>query len=235
MRTIVQHSPNSLEGLEMVRSSVGNDLFENWDDKFNDVESHYLKILKNLSIQGITINEETLQSLERAIDFRRLRELEILHFEDPDSLLLQHLTNLTTLANNKNIGIGLRTLHLRMSDQNYGRTPERKAFDFRNKCDFIRSFNTLTSLELSDYGIYPSSNPINPGLTRPLLEGILKHKQLRTLKIPYPGISTDFLIPYLSAAEVGALIDGLPELRELNVAPQEAQIVRSPTNSRYPS
>ncbi|EPE32064.1 RNI-like protein [Glarea lozoyensis ATCC 20868] len=217
---ILQNSSDTLEGLVM---ESGN-LFEQWDDKFNDVDSHYLKNLKSLSIQGIEVDERVLQALERGIDFIRLRELEIVHFDDTESLLFQHLTNLTTLANSKNIGIGLRTLHLRMSDQSYGRTPEQKALGFRTKCDFVRSFNTLTSLELSDYGVYPSSHPINPGLARPLLEGILKHKHLRTLKIPYAGSSSGFSIPYLSGAEVGALIDGLPELRELNIAPVEAQI-----------
>lgn len=91
---------------------------------------------------------------------------------------------------------------------------------------FIGSFGTLTKLVVKNYGHYKESVSTNPGLSSALLAGILGHRNLRTLKLAYPrGCQTGEQVPQLSTQTVRALVNGLPELRELVFAPVKEQIV----------
>ena len=57
-----------------------------------------------------------------------------------------------------------------------------------------------------------------------MLQAILKHKNLRELRICYKGKISGKEIPYLSDKTVGDLVDGLPHLREFEFAPDEDHI-----------
>ncbi|KAK7926455.1 hypothetical protein PG985_003453 [Apiospora marii] len=90
---------------------------------------------------------------------------------------------------------------------------------------FVGSFSTLTTLLAENHGKYKESVSTNPGLSSALLAGILGHRNLRTLELAHPrGCQTGERVPHLSAQTVRALVDGLPELRELVLAPVEDQI-----------
>ena len=233
MREILQNSANTLEGAEFHLSWNAEGLFDQWPKDKQVAGQHYMSALKILTLSGLHVDENVIKVWDKAINFMALRELTVSNFEDKEYLLFQHLTSQSTLAQSGNKPISLRKLFLRMSGQSYGCTAELKAADLKSKCDFLSSFDTLTSLELSQYGEYSSNIMTNPGLSRYLLQGILKHKRLQTLKISYAGMSSQIKIPFLSGWEVEQLVTGLPDLREFQFAPDEHQIVRSITYSEH--
>lgn len=189
-------------------------------------EDHDFIALKSLSLTGITVDADAIKSLHKAFDLMRLRELTLLYIRDTDSLLLPYLTSLITAPQGTGgTDISLRRLSLQISDENFRGSPGQSRGGFEAKCRFISSFNALTTLELPNYGQYPDTIATNPGLPDMLLQAILKHRTLRTLRLSYNGISSGFKIPYLSASTVGAIIGGLPHLQEFEFAPEEEQMV----------
>jgi hypothetical protein len=224
MQSILRNSMSTLEGLVVQTSTYAGNFFQDWEGKVMR-ETHDFTALKLLSLSGILVNENVVKSLYKAIDFMRLSELTIADFEDDDALLMQHHTRLAISSQGTDAGINLRTLSLKMSDGKYTHTSRQNRVDFEAKCRFISTFDTLTHLDLPDYGQYSDDIATNPGLSSVLLQAILKHKHLRTLRISYTGITSGLKIPYLSATAVGAIIDGLPHLQEFEFAPEEAHMV----------
>jgi hypothetical protein len=96
------------------------------------------------------------------------------------------------------------------------------------KCEFLSSFNTLKTLDIDDYGQYKLEVSENPELPSNLLPAILKHKNLEKLSISYNGIISGYQIPYLKPATVATILDNLPHLRDINIAPEEKDLVRRP-------
>ncbi|CAM1501380.1 Fc.00g105420.m01.CDS01 [Cosmosporella sp. VM-42] len=64
----------------------------------------------------------------------------------------------------------------------------------------------------------------NPGLSDILLYAILKHENLRSLRICYSGVISGRKIPYLSVTTVATIINNLPQLQEFEFAPEEAEM-----------
>jgi hypothetical protein len=200
-------------------------IFENWETKAISTDAHSFTALKQFSISHVRIDEDFMTSIRKAIDFVQLSELKIGYLTDPECLLFNHLTSLAKYTQGTGASICLRSLSLKMSDDDYRYSPEQQRASLEAKCRLLVSFDTLTALELVDYGQYPKGVATNPGLPEMLLEGILNHKRLRTLKISYNGVRSNYRVPYLSSETVGNIIDGLPQLQELEFAPDENQIV----------
>ncbi|KAH8674452.1 hypothetical protein BGZ60DRAFT_373021 [Tricladium varicosporioides] len=227
-QSILRNSMSTLQSLVVETNMYAGNFLQDWKGKAAGMdgttpESCSFTALKSLSLSGITIDASAVKSLHKAIDFMRLGELTIVHFNDTDGLLLQYLTSFTS-SQSTGTGINLRKLSLKMSDNTFGHTSEQKKAQFEAKCRFISSFGTLTTLELPDYGQYPDSIATNPGLADILLQAILKHKNLRCLRIPYKGKMSGMKVPYLSATTVEVIIAGLPQLQEFEFAPEEEQI-----------
>jgi hypothetical protein len=229
IQSIVLNSASTLRSLAVTTDPYTTGCFQDWEKMVsaNDPlsrEKHSLTVLKYLSLCGMSFDTAFIKSLQKAVDFMGLRELTLGHLADGKHILFQHLTTLTTSSAT---GICLRSLSLDMSESWYGETPEQVQTTLAAICYFISSFDTLTTLEIKNFNQYPDTIPVNPGLPHALLQAILKHKNLKTLKISYAGMMGGRRIPFLSAKTVSAIIDNLPHLQDFEFAPQEAEIVRT--------
>jgi hypothetical protein len=203
---------------------------QDWENKVSadnnlTKQKYSFATLKSFTLYGVSFDETFIKSLQRAIDFMRLHELTLGGLSNGRHLFFQHLTSLATSFQNGATGIRLRNLCLDMLDHNYGETAEQVQTSFESKCRFISAFKTLTTLEIKDYNQYSRTIATNPGLPDMLLQPILQHKNLRSLKISYTRFNSGSKVPYLSATTVKSIVDNLSQLQELVFAPEEAEIV----------
>ncbi|CAG8955101.1 hypothetical protein HYFRA_00007116 [Hymenoscyphus fraxineus] len=103
-------------------------------------------------------------------------------------------------------------------------TIENRKAIFESKYRFISSFDTLTSLSLMIYTVELG----HAGL----FQAILKHKNLRTLRIEYDDAWRNFIAYLSGACTVQTLIEGLPYLPEFEFSPDDTQIRDSPQPDR---
>jgi hypothetical protein len=197
---------------------------------------HYLSALKSLTISGCWfespwINTASIRSLNTAIDFVALRELKITNVLEQSSLLYDNLAKLYSTSESQGTAPHLRKLSMDMSfPYHFNNISERQVI-IDSQIRFLSSFNTLTSLHINEYGKYSSEIPNNPGLPDVIMQAILKHTNLDSLGICYGGIGSGEKIPYLSATAVATLVDNLPKLKLLEIAPEEDDTVRKPVQS----
>ena len=230
LQSILLNSTSTLRSLAVKTNLYATSFLQDWEKKVSADDAlakqkHSFAVLKSFSLCGVSIDATFIKSLQRAINFMGLHELTLGSITHCKHLFFEHLTSLAISSQNSAKGIRLRTLCLEMSRFRYGETIEHTQTNFDAECHFISAFDTLTSLEIKDYNQYPDTIATNPGLSDSLLQAILKHKNLRSLKISYLGIMSGRKIPYLSATTVAALVDGLSQLQELMFAPEEAEIV----------
>lgn len=233
IQPILQNSTSTLLSLDVKIHSYATNFLKDWEKKDStdstvSSQNHDFVALKSLTLSGISFDAAFIKSLQKAIDFMGLRELRLGSLSLGDHLFFQHLASLTPSSQNSATSVSLRTLCLDMSERDglYMQRPGEKTVVFEAKCRFISSFDTLTTLILEDYGQYSKEITTNPGLPDILLQAIIKHKNLRTLRIPYRGQYSTCKIPYLSAATIATIIDNLPQLQEIEFAPEEGEIVR---------
>ena len=223
VQSMLWNSRSTLQSLAIETNAYACQFLRDWEKNGEGIseQGHDFTALKSLTLSGVQIDEYFIKGFQKAIDFTGLRELNLGSLCDTSCLFYPHLTSITTsYQGTKDTPLSLRSLSLRMSEN----PSQHNSATFAAKCRFISSFDTLTTLDLPNYGQYPSNTIANPGLTDTLLHAILKHKNLTTLKISYTGRNSGFETPYLSAKTVGAIIDGLPLLREFEFAPDEAQM-----------
>jgi hypothetical protein len=230
IQSILLNSASTLRSLVVNTTSYPTGFLQDWEEKISmdDVlaeRKHSLTVLKSLTLGGVSFDATFIKSLQRAVDFMGLRELTLGHVLDGKHLFFQHLLSMAISSRNSATGIGLRSLRLDMSGDRHGETLEESQAIFVTICHFISAFDALKTLEIKDYNQYPHIIATNPGLSDTLLQTILTHKNLKTLKISYNQILGNCKMPYLSATTVAALIDKLPQLQNLEFAPEEAEIV----------
>jgi hypothetical protein len=192
-------------------------------------KQHYLTSIESLSMEGTYFDLASVRSLMRAIDFARLRELVIKCLPDNSPLLFEQLADMFSTANTTGSEVHLRSLTIDMGVPGYNVTDSQKQAATDVKCRFLSSFDTLKVLDLADYGQYRLEVSENPGLPDVLLQAILQHKTLERLSISYTGVVSGYQLPYLTPATIASLIDNLPLLREIDIAPEEHDLVRRPS------
>ncbi|RSL78012.1 hypothetical protein CEP51_008575 [Fusarium floridanum] len=226
VRSMLLNSRSTLRGLSMHTSAYATCFLEDWEKMVSASKSNQpqnLAALKSFTLSGVRFEEDKfLMSMQRAIDFAGLQELKLGRLPGGKHRLFQYLAGLASSAPDERIS--LRTLSVHMSHNRHVETPEQKQMAFDAQCAFISSFDSLTSLELVDYNQYPDSHTVNPGLADTLLQAILKHENLKVLRISYTGIISGCKIPYLSAETVTTIINNLPNLEEFQFAPEESEI-----------
>ena len=238
IQSIISNSMSTLRSLVVEANSGAATFLQGWQGNVsagNTIPNptHDLVALESLTLAGISYDPASVMSLNRAINFLGLRELTLGSFSHGDHLFFQHLASLTCSPEHSASSIKLRSLSLDMFENNssyYGQTHEDKQATFVAKCQFVASFNTLTTLTLPEYHQYPKEVMANPGMSNILLQAILKHQNLRALKIPYNGSSSNCKDRYLSARTVAAIVDNLPELQEFVFTPEEGELVRFSPN-----
>jgi hypothetical protein len=227
VQSILMNSISTLRSLTLATNAYASSFLEDWGTMASAnaalaKQKHTLTALKSLTLSGLSFDEAFLTSFDSAIDVMGLRELTLGHQSRNTHLFFQHLAETATFAQKRPTSINLRSLCLEMGNHYSLELPQA---NFDAKCRFISSFDTLTTMELKDCNLYPAGLSINPELPNVLGQAILKHKNLKTLKISYNGISSSLKIPYLSARTVATIIDTLPRLELFQFAPQETQLV----------
>lgn len=232
LQTIILNSASSLRSLDVKTNQYATNFLQDWERNIATNDNlakckHTLSVLKSLTICGFAIDSSIVRSLSKAFDLMGLYDLGIGHIAAGKHLLFQHLTNLATSLPEGSTSVCLRSLCMEMSEYNSWNVMDTESSaNFEAICGFISSFNTLTTLELKNYNQYPDTIITNPGLPTMLSQAILQHKNLKSLKISYIGITGGRKTPYLSASTIAAITNGLHRLEFFEFAPDEAEIVR---------
>ncbi|KAJ4003968.1 hypothetical protein NW766_011823 [Fusarium irregulare] len=190
-----------------------------------------MKNMKNVQVfealcltdYGYEFDPNHTQALLKAIDFVRLQELVIKSLPEGSPVLFRELTGLFSTATSGS-GVHLRSLNLDMGDHGWGTSDSQKQETTDAKCEFLSSFNTLKTLKFDDYGQYKLEVTENPELPSHLVQAILRHKDLEKLSISYGGVTSGYQLPYLKPATVATLLDNLPHLKEIDIAPEEKDL-----------
>ncbi|KAG4278298.1 hypothetical protein FPRO04_13914 [Fusarium proliferatum] len=183
--------------------------------------------LRSLSLSQITFNSKLTKNLSRAVDFLRLKELEINRFGDSYRAIgkenldghpefFKYLETLFHMANKADIH--LRNLSLQISGWCRKQRFEIEE-DLGHIYRFLSSFDTLICLEIHSYNTYWSEMESNPGLLQQLQQSILKHQGLEILHFHYRNVLSGHEVPCVTAASVAVLVKNLPKLRVLEFAP----------------
>jgi hypothetical protein len=225
--SILANSASTLRSLEISANSFHLDFLRGWESIMPKGDKHDLSALESFSMTGLSFGPKFLKRLDQAIDLMRLTELDIGRLRSNRRVLFDHLTNLSAAYQTAGTPLGLRKLKLEMWDGGMRVDHD----DTAAKIRFISSFSTLTSLTLVGYNQYSAEITTNPGLSESMMQAVLKHKNLKTLRISYIGIINQLKIPYLSAATVKTIIDSLHQLENFEFAPEESEIVSDTTDS----
>ncbi|PNP84123.1 hypothetical protein FNYG_02811 [Fusarium nygamai] len=229
-QSMLLNSLSTLQSLEVRTSKYYSDFLGDWEDKLKarnpDVleQEHDFTALKSLTLRGISFEgnhrENVMRNFTRAFDFLKLRELTLMSLEVGQLKFFKYLEDLFTKGGKGSIH--LRKLSLQMTEPGFKSNYAETEVYLEGMYRFISSFDSLTSLEIHDYNLYNSAVQPNPGLSRRLLQSVVKHTGLETLRFHYRTMGSDaWRIPYASAESVNILTKNLPSLRVFEVAPQE--------------
>lgn len=226
VRSLLLNSRSTLKSLDITSSHF--DFFTKWDQvtKSKD-QKHYLPSLKSFTIcgHGYEFDRNHIRALVKAIDFVGLQELNIKSLPDDSPVLFRQLTELFPTATSGS-RVRLQSLALDMGVRGW-RLSDNQIQEMTDvKCEFLSSFNSLKTLVLDDYGQYKLEVTENPELPSHLVQAILKHQDLEKLSISYGGVTSGYQIPYLKPATIATLLDNLPHLKEINISPEEKDLVR---------
>ncbi|KLP04147.1 uncharacterized protein Y057_2090 [Fusarium fujikuroi] len=230
LQSMLLNSLSTLQALEVRTSKYYSDFLGDWEVKIKarkpdaSEQEYDFTALKSLTLHGISFSgefcENVMPNIKRAFDFLKLRELNLMSLEEGQLTFYKHLEDLFRKADKRDIH--LRKLCLDMKGpgptSNYAETE----VHLEGKYRFISSFDSLTSLEIHDYNMYNTNVQSNPGLSRRLMQSIVKHTALETLRFHYRHMGSEpWEIPFASAENVNILTTNLPSLRTFELAPQE--------------
>ncbi|EXK84527.1 hypothetical protein FOQG_11316 [Fusarium oxysporum f. sp. raphani 54005] len=229
LQSMLLNSLSTLQSLEVRTVKYYSDFLGDWEGKLkarnpDALEQEYdFTALKSLTIHGISFSgefcENMMPNITRAFDFLKLRELNLMGLEEGQLTFFKHLEDLFSKADKRDIH--LRKLCLEMKGPDHEPSYAETEVHLEGMYRFISSFDSLTSLEIHDYNMYNSAVQSNPGLSRRLLQSVVKHTGLETLRFHYRHMGIEsWEIPYASAETVNILIKNLPSLRVFEFAPQ---------------
>ncbi|KAF5717116.1 hypothetical protein FMUND_5934 [Fusarium mundagurra] len=234
LQSMLLNSLSTLQSLEIRTSKYYSDFLGDWEDKIKARNPDALKqeydftALKSLTLHGISFSgqfcENVMPNFTRAFDFLKLRELNLMGLEKGQLTFFKYLQDLFTKADKRDIHLRKLCLEMKGPDRqsNYDETEVHLEGMYR----FILSFDSLTSLEIHDYNMYNTNVQSNPGLSRRLLQSIVKHTNLETLRFHYHHMGNEpWDIPFASAENVNILTKNLPSLQVFEIAPQEDNLV----------
>ncbi|KAF4340539.1 hypothetical protein FBEOM_5577 [Fusarium beomiforme] len=220
--SLIFNSRSTLRSLSLETGSFFSAFLDDWP------KSKRLTSLKSFHLTGASIDEGLKGALTTAIDFTALEDLKFGYLSQDLTVFFGYLSDTFSKAHNdENTEIKLRSLALDMGKETFFAGPEEQEANVDARIDFISSFDTLTSLELHDYGQYPQEIPVNPDLKSTLVSGILKHENLTRLKISYRGVTSNYKMTCLEPITVANLVDNLPKLKEFEFIPEPTKLVET--------
>ncbi|KAF9779120.1 hypothetical protein IL306_002348 [Fusarium sp. DS 682] len=218
--SLIFNSRSTLRSLNVETGTFFSGFLEDWPKNTS------LTSLKSFHLTGASINEALKSALANAIDFVALEDLKFGYLSQDLTILFKHLSDIFSKARDGNdkTEIKLRSLALDMGRETFFAAEEEQEANVDARIDFISSFDTLTCLELHDYGQYPQETLANPDLKRTLVSAILKHKNLNKLKISYRGVTSNYKMTCLEPATIAKLVDNLPELKHFEFIPEPTKL-----------
>ncbi|KAF5560143.1 hypothetical protein FNAPI_4310 [Fusarium napiforme] len=230
LQSMLLNSLSTLQSLEIRTSKYYSDFLGDWEEKLKarnpdaSKQGYDFTALKSLTLHGMSFSgdfcKKVMPNITRAFDFLQLRELNLMNLEEGQLTFFKHLEDLFTKADKRDIH--LRKLCLDMKGPGHTSNYVETEVHLEGVYRFILSFDSLTSLEIHDYNMYNTNVQSNPGLSRRLLQSVVKHTGLETLRFHYRHLGSEsWEIPYASAENVNILTKNLPSLRVFEVAPQE--------------
>ncbi|KAL5589940.1 hypothetical protein FOVSG1_011807 [Fusarium oxysporum f. sp. vasinfectum] len=230
LQSMLLNSLSTIRSLEVRTAKYYSDFLGDWEGKLkarkpDALEQEYdFTALKSLTLHGISFSGEfcknVMPNFTRAFDFLKLRELNLMDLEEGQLTFFKHLEDLFSKADKRDIH--LRKLCLKMKGPGHNSSYAETEVHLEGMYRFISAFDSLTSLEIHDYNMYNSAVQSNPGLSRRLLQSVVKHTGLETLRFHYRHMGSEsWEIPFASAETVNILTKNLPSLRAFEFAPQE--------------
>jgi hypothetical protein len=234
LQSVLLNSLSTLKSLEISTSKWHSSFLGDWEDQIKArnpdamEQAHDFTALRSLSLSGVAFAgdfcETMMPSLTRAIDFLQLRELTLKDLSEGKVTFFKYLEDLFRGADKGTVQ--LRKLSLDMSGDDDSQSYVTTEYQVEGIYRFISSFDTLTTLEFAEHNMYNSAVESNPGLSRRLLQVVLNHKELETLRFTYRGSgSGDYRVPYVPAKTVQILMKNLLNLRTFEFAPDEDDLV----------
>ncbi|KAF4978270.1 hypothetical protein FZEAL_5327 [Fusarium zealandicum] len=232
LQPILLNSMQIIQGLELHTSKSSSSFLEYWgkqvEPRHPDAvrQVHDFTAFKSLTLVGFQYSakdyECIMPTITRAFDFLRLREPRLINMREDKLVLFQHLETLFGSANHTTIH--LRSLCLELSDDKYRQNYCENELQLECIYRFICSFDTLTSLEITNYNAYTDDLDASPVLSLRPQQSILMQKDLRSLMMTFRGLES---IPYISTETVALLINELPQLQEFQFSLESHDIVNS--------
>ncbi|KAF5989321.1 hypothetical protein FBULB1_1064 [Fusarium bulbicola] len=217
--SLILNSRTTLRSLDIETGSFSSVFLDDWP------KGKSLTSLKSFSLTGATIDEDFLNSLANAVDFVALEQLKFGYLSHDLKILFEYLSDVFSKArDNQKAEIKLRNLDIEMGKETSFAVPEEQEAHVDARIDFISSFDTLTCLELHDYGQHRQEITVNPGLKSSLVRAILKHEKLTKLKISYRGVTSGYKITCLEPDTVSTLVDNLPQLKVFEFIPEPTKL-----------
>lgn len=191
--------------------------------------------LQVLDCFNLLYHVDSVEKMMDRIDFTQLSSLTFEHVEGSSSSLFNPLTEVFREATQQRDSHGIKLRRL-LLNADYAFEPQMEesngfeSYELSSSCRFafLASFSSLTSLEISNYGRYPYewSNKTT-GFPALVMDAILKHKDLRTLKITNRFGSTLKTL-HLTTNNIDAIISGLPHLEHFDFSLTEKYMVGIP-------
>ncbi|KAM0219276.1 hypothetical protein ACHAQD_006492 [Fusarium lateritium] len=186
-----------------------------------------LTALESLSLTGAHINEDINDVLAKVIDLVALKQLKLGYQSSGVELMCQYIGDvLSTAHEDASSEIKLRDLSINMADDGWNTEPAEQAANLNAKIHLVSSFDTLTALDLDEFGQYPEGQP-EPGIHPSLFRAILMHQDLVKLKMTQNGINGGRAIPHWQPHDVTNVITNLPKLKELEFSTSASNAVRT--------
>ncbi|OAA76219.1 hypothetical protein LEL_05903 [Akanthomyces lecanii RCEF 1005] len=193
------------------------------------------RVQRYAALQGVDFfsfwnTEESVGEMLRVIDFTRLLSIRLAYAEGASATLYRALAaSFAEAAASRRGADGIKVRELLVDasfdyEHPHLNNHESEEAHLGACYGLLASFDQLESLKVSNYGMYPRSN--NPsrapryGLSSRLIGAILKHEQLKSLKLTIRDGTTDCL-QYPSADNLTTIIRGLTELEHIEFSVYE--------------
>ncbi|KAJ4259002.1 hypothetical protein NW762_008090 [Fusarium torreyae] len=224
VQEILMRSQSTLKTLTIYANQYNSNFLEGFREfKSGGSQGHAFTSLERLELEGVAFDGDSVKLLQKAFNLVGLREIRLRRLGSGRTLLIRHLMGLLQSSNVQKVN--LKSLFLDVS-RSQSSSPDNDEVSHDPCCALIASFDTLTSLELHTRRRLLDTIPGKSGMQDSLLQAILRHSALKTLKISSTKTTYDDTEKglYLSAVTVASIVDGLPDLQEFGFAPKRKEI-----------
>jgi len=213
--SMLQHSASTLQALVL---SSGKYHMKSLLDPLDWKLLPFTK-LRSLDINQVEFEMAMVPKFLKTFYIANLEKLIIGILEGDFNLFFDSLAFLFKSISPRKPKLQKLTINMDSADHWYNKPREPNKIEIDHKCNFISSFDTLTSLKLNDYGLFADDvdrgqQKINPNL----LSAILCHHNLKTLIFYIGGIPSGFNVFCLAIEEVRSIVEGLPCLEVFDAA-----------------